>query len=78
MRAFLGIDANVPAPMLQEEIDNVLCKQADILAQTGLPKPVLREMALTLVKEQFDDFYANQAPELIGAFDYMAQPSVSE
>jgi hypothetical protein len=73
MRAFLGIDADAPTPFLQEEIKKVLSTQVDLLARSGLPEPVLGQIAFTLMKEQFDHFYANQSPELMAAFDYMAR-----
>jgi hypothetical protein len=72
MRALLGIDADAPTPMLREEIKKVLSEKADILTQTGLPEPIVRQMAFTLVKENFHHFYANQSPELMSILNEIA------
>jgi len=69
MRTLLGIDTDSPTPLLREQIDKVLSGQPNLLAQIGLPESVVRQMAFTLVKEQFHHFYANQSPEMTSMFN---------
>lgn len=62
MRSLVGADAHVPPPMLEEQIEKLLKEHQDLFAMIGLPKPVLRQIAFTLVKENFDGFFAEHSP----------------
>lgn len=72
LRMSLGMDADDPAPMVQEQIEKILSEHADFFARTGMPKHVFRQMALTLVKENFDRFHADQSPVLLAMLNEMA------
>lgn len=72
VRALLGIDADVPTPLFREEIEKVLTKQADFFAQVGLPYPLVRQIAFTLVKESFSSFYTGQTPEIMNVLNKIA------
>jgi len=72
MRTLLGIDEDMPTPLLREQIDKVLSEQTRLLAQIGLPKSLVRQIAFTLLKENFNSFYAGQTPEIINVLNKIA------
>ncbi len=71
VRTLLGINANIPAPVFQEEIEKTLSEYSELFKRTGLPEPVLRQMIFTLAKENFGYFYPNQSEMLMTCFKYM-------
>jgi len=62
MRRLFGVDDNVPSPLLEEQIEKLLGQHKYLFAMTGLPKPMLRRIAFTLVQENFDGFFAEHSP----------------
>lgn len=62
MSTLLGADADVPSPLLEEQIEKLIEEHEDKLTKVGLPKPLLRQIAFTLVRENFDCFFALQSP----------------
>jgi hypothetical protein len=72
LRMFLGIDTDTPPLILREEIEKVLSKQVDLLSQIGLPESFVKQMAFTLVKENFHHFYAGQSTELMSILNKIA------
>jgi len=64
MRTLFGADADVPPPLLEEQIEKVIEEHEDILRKIGLPKPLLSQIAFTLVRENFDGFFSEQSPIL--------------
>lgn len=71
LRMSLGMDADEPPPVFQEQIEKILSGHADFFARINVPKPILRQMAFTLTKENFDRFHADQSPELIALLNEM-------
>ncbi|MFC1635283.1 DUF4238 domain-containing protein [Planctomycetota bacterium] len=73
VRVLFGIDADVPTPLFREEMEKVLNEQAVFFAQVGLPYPLVRQIAFTLVRENFSSFYTGQIPEIMNVLNKIAR-----
>jgi hypothetical protein len=61
LRALFGVAATAPTPRMQELVNKTIAEKS-ISTLTGLPDPLIHQIVFTLVKESFDQFYAEHAP----------------
>jgi hypothetical protein len=66
LRPILGVDDRLPSPRVKEAIDDYL-ERGQALANIGVPRKVLYQVAQMTMKERFNRFFQEQMPGMIAA-----------